>query len=85
MVSFTYTVKSEMGLHARPAGIMVKRLQDEPADVTVRCGQRVANGKKLFQLMAMGVKCGETVAVEISGQNEETLCKELQQFFAKNY
>ncbi len=85
MTSFEYTIKDELGLHARPAGVMVKRLKELPASVTVICGARRADGKKMFQLMGMAVKQGETVTVEIEGENEEALRDELLAFFAENY
>lgn len=85
MVEFTYTIQDEMGLHARPAGVMVKRLKDLSINVTIKCGQRSANAKKLFQIMGMAVKCGETVTVELEGENEETMRDELLQFFKDNY
>lgn len=85
MVSFDYTIKDEMGLHARPAGVMVKRLKEVPAAVSVLCQGRKADGKKLFQLMGMAVKCGETVTVEIDGEGEEALRDELLAFFEDNF
>lgn len=85
MTSFSYTIKEPMGLHARPAGIMAKRLQNETCSVTVCCGTRTANAKGLFSLMRIAVKCGETVTVNIAGENEAALAAELQLFFSENF
>ena len=85
MVKFEYTIKEEMGLHARPAGIMVKQLKPLTCSVTVRCGERSADAKKMFALMAMAVKCGETVTVEIDGEQEEKVREELIRFFQENF
>jgi len=85
MQSFEYTIKDEMGLHARPAGQMVKLIKAMPAQVTIRCGERSADGRKLFAIMGMGVTQGETVTVEVSGEGEESLCGELMEFFETNY
>ena len=85
MQSFTYTIKDEMGLHARPAGQMVKRIKSLPAQVTIRCGERSADGRKLFAIMAMAVNQGETVTVEVDGEGEEALRDELLEFFKANY
>ena len=85
MKSFTYTIKDEMGLHARPAGQMVKYLKTLPARVTIRCGERSADGRKLFAIMAMAVNKDETVTVEVDGEGEEALCDELLKFFEENY
>lgn len=85
MVSFDYTIKDELGLHARPAGVMVKRLKALPAAVSIRCGQRQADAKKLFAVMGMAVKCGETVTVSVDGEDEEAIRTELMAFFEENF
>jgi len=85
MVQFDYTIKEEMGLHARPAGVMVKQLKPLPCDVTITCGTKKADAKKMFALMAMAVKCGETVTVTIDGDREEEVKEELKEFFQKNF
>lgn len=85
MVQFEYTIKEEMGLHARPAGIMVKELKPLACEVIIICGQRKADAKKMFALMAMGVKFGETVTVTIDGENEEKVKEDLVKFFHENF
>jgi phosphocarrier protein len=85
MHCFTYTIKDEMGLHARPAGQMVKYIKTLQEKVTIRCGERNADGRKLFAIMAMAVNQGETVTVEVDGENEEAVSGELLEFFKANY
>lgn len=85
MVSFEYTIKDPMGLHARPAGVMVKQIKDVPASVTITCGTRSTDAKKLFGIMGMAVKCGETVTVSIDGDGEEAAKEQLQKFFEENF
>lgn len=85
MVSFEYTIKDPMGLHARPAGVMVKQIKDVPASVTITCGERSSDAKKLFGIMGMAVKCGETVTVTIDGEGEEDAKAQLQKFFEENF
>lgn len=85
MVQFDYTIKEEMGLHARPAGVMVKELKPLSCNVTITCGTRKADAKKMFALMAMAVKCGETVTVTIDGENEEKVKDGLVKFFQENF
>ena len=85
MKSFNYTITSNLGLHARPASMMVKRIMSQPCEVIIECGTRKANAAHLFALMEMAVKCGETVTVNVKGDNEETLCTELEEFFKANY
>ncbi|MDR2909681.1 MAG: HPr family phosphocarrier protein [Oscillospiraceae bacterium] len=85
MTSFEYTIQDELGLHARPAGELVKRLKPLDTRVTVVCGDRRADAKRIFALMTMAVKCGETVRVEIEGGDEEKLKDEILAFFEENY
>ena len=85
MQSFTYTIKDEMGLHARPAGQMVKMIKSMPSKVTISCGERSADGRKLFAIMAMAVNQGETVTVEVDGEGEEDQSRELLRYFEENY
>lgn len=44
MVTFTYTITDEVGIHARPAGLLVKEAKSYQETVTLSC-----NGKVLMQ------------------------------------
>ncbi len=85
MKSFDYTLKDPLGLHMRPAGAMVKRLSAVPCAVTLRCGSRTANAKSILSVMAMAAKCGETVTVEVQGEAEENILREMKTFFEQNF
>jgi len=85
MVNFEYTIKDPMGLHARPAGIMVKQIKNIPASVSIACGSRSTDAKKLFGIMGMAVKCGETVTVTIDGEGEGQTLEQLEAFFQENF
>jgi phosphocarrier protein HPr len=79
LVSFAYTLTDPMGLHMRPAGVMAKRLAETPCSVVIRCGTRILN------VMALAAKCGETVTIEVSGEDEEATLQELREFFTANF
>lgn len=74
MKSFSYVIADRAGIHARPAGIVVKEATKYESSVLFRKGDKEADGKKLAPLMAMGIKCGDEVVVEVSGPDEETAC-----------
>ena len=80
MVSFAYTLTDPMGLHMRPAGVMAK-----PCSVVIRCGTRSADAKSILNVMALAAKCGETVTIEVSGEDEEATLQELREFFTANF
>ena len=84
MKSFVYTIKDEIGIHARPAGLLAKKAKEFESEITVeKDGKRVV-ATKLMALMGMGVKCGDTVTVTAEGSDEDKAIKEMEEFFSKN-
>ncbi len=58
MQNFSYTITDENGIHARPAGIFVKKASAFSSEITVTLGDKSASAKKLFALMGLGAKKG---------------------------
>ena len=84
MKSFVYTITDPVGLHARPAGLLVKEVKNYASMVTVKKGEKSSDAKKLMMLMGLGVKCGDEITVEVTGADEETTAAELEAFFKAN-
>ena len=84
MQSFTYTITEPVGIHARPAGLLVKEIKNYQSTVTVTKGDKSVNALKLMALMGMGIKCGDTVTVTVEGSDEDTTAPTLKQFFETN-
>ena len=64
MKSIDITIQDKEGLHARPAGILSK-------------AGKVADMKKIFAVMGLAVKCGETVTIAADGPDEDAAIEEL--------
>lgn len=85
MKEFTYTIKDEIGIHARPAGNLVKLIKGFSSSVTIeKDGKPPVNGTALMKLMGLGVKCGETVKFTIEGDDEEAAAKGIEEFMNAN-
>jgi len=86
MVSFDYIVKDVMGLHARPVGVVVKAVAAfKTTKVTIAHNGVLADGKRLFAILGLQVKQGETITVSADGENEqEVLDSILSVFKAEN-
>ena len=84
MKSFTYTIKDEVGIHARPAGLLVKKAKEFESVITVDRNGKTASATMLMALMGLGVKCGETVTVTVEGSDEEKAAAEMEKFFSEN-
>lgn len=84
MKTFSYTIKDEIGIHARPAGILSKLAKQFSSEITVAKGEQSTDARKLMMLMGMGIKCGDTVTVSISGEDEAVAFEKMKEFFEKN-
>lgn len=85
MKEFAYTVTDPVGIHARPAGLLVKAIKGLDSTVTiVRADGKSAGGAKLMALMGLGIKQGDTITVTVEGANEEAEAATLEKFFQDN-
>lgn len=84
MVAFHYTITDEVGIHARPAGILVQEAKKHPATITIKTAKGSADARKLLAIMSLGVKKGDEVTVEVSGENEESTAQVIEEFFKAN-
>lgn len=84
MKTFDYTIKDEIGIHARPAGLLVKEGKNFASSITLKCNGKSADIKKLMALMALGVKKGDTVTIEITGDDEDVAAAAMETFFKEN-
>lgn len=84
MRTFTYTIKDEVGIHARPAGMLAKEAKNYKSEITIEKDGKSVNATRLMMLMGLGVKCGETVRVTISGEDEAQAARVIEEFFNNN-
>lgn len=84
MKTFEYTVKDELGIHARPAGMLVKEVKNYKSKVTLNKGDKEVDASRLIAVMGMGVKNGDTVTVSIEGEDEAQASAALRTFFETN-
>ena len=84
MKTFEYTIKDELGIHARPAGLLVKEAKKYESECTITKDGKTKKLTQLMMLMSLGVKQGETVTVTAEGADEDTAIEGLKAFFEAN-
>lgn len=84
MNTFDYTITDDMGLHARPAGMLVKAAKNFSSEIILSCNGKSVSCKRLMSVMGMGVKCGETVTVTVEGEDSEEAFSAMKSFFENN-
>ncbi len=84
MKSFSYKVKDELGIHARPAGMLVKEVKNFQSKVTLEKDGKSVDASRLMAVMGMGVKKDQTVTVTVEGDDEDAACEAIKAFFETN-
>ncbi len=80
MEQFTYKITDPTGIHARPAGQLVKLMKELSSSVTITKGDKTVAGKKLIALMGLGIKCGDMITVQVEGDNEKVDSARIKSF-----
>ena len=84
MQTFQFVVKDEAGLHARPAGLLVKLATSCDSDINITFKSKKISAKKLFAVMGLCVKQDDEITITVEGVNEEADCLKLKEFCEKN-
>lgn len=85
MKTFQYKVKDALGLHARPAGLLVKCATSCNSDITIEVNDKIANAKRLFAVMGLGVKLNDEIQFTVTGAEEAADCEKLKDFCEQNF
>ena len=78
MKSFDYVIKDSIGIHARPAGLLVKEAKRFEAVCTLAAGDKSASLKKLIAVIGLGVKHGSRITVTAQGPDEDAAIQALE-------
>jgi phosphocarrier protein HPr len=65
------TIRNQRGLHARAAAKFVKLANEYEADIQVRRGELIANGRSIMGLMMLSAGLGNEVEVTVSGRDAD--------------
>ena len=84
MKEFTYVVNDPIGIHARPAGMLVKEAKKYQSTLTITKNGKEVNCLKLMGVMSLGIKHGETVLVKAEGADEDIAIAAFEEFFKAN-
>ena len=84
MKEFKHVIADPLGLHARPAGMLVKACAGYASSVTITAPTGKADAKRLMAVMRLAAKQGMELTVSVDGADEEKAAAELQAFLQAN-
>ena len=65
MKTIEYTITDELGIHARPAGMLVKEAAKFQSKIMVASPKKEVDAKRIMGVMSMGAKKGDPLKVTI--------------------
>ena len=84
MKEIKYVITDPLGMHARPAGMLVKAVAPYSSKITITAPTGTADARRLMALMRLAAKQGMELTVTIEGDDEEKAAVELQAFLSAN-
>lgn len=84
MKTVSYIIKDELGIHARPAGMLVKEASAFPCTITIAKDGKEVDAKRILGVMSLGVKCGQEIVITAEGEQEEEAIARLSAFLEGN-
>ena len=84
MKSINYMITDELGIHARPAGLLVKLAGGFQSDITIVKDGKEANAKRIMALMGLSATKGSEITVKIEGPDEDDAAAAVEDFLKAN-
>ena len=84
MKEFSYVITDREGIHARPAGLLVKAANRYASSITLAKGDKTGDAKRIFAVMGLAAKKGETLTVTVEGSDEAEAAAAIESFLKEN-
>ena len=84
MKEFSYVITDEIGIHARPAAMLVKEAKAFTSKITLEANGKSADATKSMAVMGLGVKNGAEVVIKAEGDDEDAAIAKMEDFMKEN-
>ena len=84
MKSFQYTVKTRIGLHARPASRLITTARSYQSKITIEKEHKIADPKSLMSVLALNVTQNDRITVTAEGADEDEAIARMEAFMREN-
>lgn len=84
MKEFVYKITDPEGIHARPAGLLIKEAAKFTSAITLKKGDKTADAKRIFAVMGLAAKKNEELTVTVEGADEAEAGAAMEAFLKDN-
>jgi phosphocarrier protein HPr len=79
------TVHNQSGLHARPAALFVQTAAKFKSDIQIGKDNRFVSAKSILGVLSLGIRSGEDIALEITGDDEQEAAQALRELVNQKF
>ena len=80
-----FTVSNQLGLHARPAALLVQTANRFQSEITIQKGKQKVNAKSIMGVMMLAAGVGSSVIIRISGPDARKAMQAIAKLFQQNF
>ena len=85
MLTQTIAINNRVGLHSKPAALFVQCANRFASEIYVNKGATRVNAKSIMGVMILSVDQGDTVTLEVSGDDEAVAMTTLVDLIQRNF
>lgn len=78
-------VKNSLGLHTRPASVIVRILQESKSSVFFTCRKETVNAKSIMSLLTLAACKNSLITIEAEGEDAELILGKLEEAFERQF
>jgi len=78
-------ITNRLGLHARPAALVVQRANKFKSEITLQKEDLEVNAKSILSVMALAAEMGSLVTIKAEGEDEAAAVEELAKLFEQKF
>ena len=83
-ISKNLTIRSSVGLHARPAAEFDKIAQEFNGEVTISYKDQEVDGKSMIGILKLGIKKDTSFDLTLNGENEDDYMLKFEELITKD-
>ena len=84
MKTIEYTIKDALGIHARPAGLLVKEAGKFASKIMIASPKKEVDAKRIMGVMGLAIKKGDVLTMTFDGPDEDAAAAALEAFLKEN-
>jgi phosphocarrier protein len=84
-MEMTVKVQNEEGMHARPAGVLVKQAMEFKSNIQLSYQGMTKSAKSLMGVMSLGLPHGAEVTIKADGEDEAVALQKITALFDSKF